>query len=166
MGKITHNEEITYLQWDTHSPVLFFSDNSGQVFKVVCKKLNQTLHRELLFKCDSSIVELDFKNNKLLVSSLTRCTIISFSNSNFTAVSVGTQKRDGRYGAAFHSQNLVLSARPKLRLWLVDASTHAVTKTLKFESEIFMDSPTISLEGKKKISFNFGLFFKINLSFF
>lgn len=52
---------------------------------------------------------------------------------------IGSQLRDGKYGACFHQDEdgvYVLSARPRRRVWRAHATTASVLKTLNLSVQV------------------------------
>ena len=116
--KIPHNQEITCLEWEKcvaekeeelkstgGSSCAYFSDVVGSTFMIPLAKpkssqilktssSNLISNAEHVHKCDSSIVQLDFLDNQLLISSHSKCSIINFTKQ--ACYQVGTQRRDGR----------------------------------------------------------------------
>ena len=55
---------------------------------------------DLIHKGDSAIVQLDFLNNSLLLSTLKSSLVVHFGSNEIKKI--GSKARDGRYGACFH----------------------------------------------------------------
>lgn len=110
-----HKEEITCLQWDYEGNNLFFGDQIGNITMISFNK-NRFRNLEIIFKCDSSIVQLSFQDDILLASSLSRCTVI-YPLQKQNSIQIGSQLRDGKFGACFHPdrstyKGFILAARP------------------------------------------------------
>ena len=98
------------------------------------KILNRLKKGEPLLKADSRVVQLDFTDDNLLVSSLTRCVIYNLKS--HSVVPVGKKTRQGHYGACFSPDGETLfSARPGMRLWSCGLSG-AVAATLNFQEAL------------------------------
>ncbi|XP_032494918.1 Hermansky-Pudlak syndrome 5 protein isoform X4 [Phocoena sinus] len=89
---------------------------------------------------DSCVVQLDYLDGRLLISSLTRCFLCDTEREKFWKI--GNKERDGEYGACFFpgrcsasQQPLIYCARPGSRMWEVNfdgevISTHQFKKLL------------------------------------
>jgi hypothetical protein len=131
--------EITFLEWDNDTQTLFFSDQVGTINAIPLTKARSLFFSpEFVYKCDSSVVQLSCLDNQLLASSETRCVIINFAK--HTSLQIGSQLRDGKFGACFHPDksvgNYMLAARPGKRLWLADCDLAEVRKTLSFKDSL------------------------------
>jgi len=149
--KITeHKAPVTDMQWSDDLR-LFSGDEEGNLFmSPIGLRLKSTFFTgktELLFKCDSRVVQLDFdsESNQLLASSFTKSIAINFSKQG--AIQVGTKLREGPYGGC-HFRFVTLAeksyvvARPGRRLWRAEMSTGAVKQTLNFKVSLTNTRPT------------------------
>eukprot|EP01117_Protostelium_nocturnum_P006151 TRINITY_DN2217_c0_g1_i6.p1 TRINITY_DN2217_c0_g1~~TRINITY_DN2217_c0_g1_i6.p1 ORF type:complete len:1261 (-),score=381.67 TRINITY_DN2217_c0_g1_i6:1663-5445(-) len=115
-----------------------FGTVQGQVCIASIKKFSIGMNVEVLYKCDSGIVQLDFLGEDLLISSHSRCTIYNFSRLQLSQV--GGQLRDGKYGACFlrsfsgQRSEFLLAARPNRRVWKAEISSASVKQTLNFKA--------------------------------
>ena len=89
-----------------------------------------------LFSCKTDAVQLQYSQQRLLISSRTQCAMIDFARDK--AFNLGNKPRDGAFGACFHPAlrssiadavatpvfDLVFAARPVKRLWLAKVSIH------------------------------------------
>uniref|UniRef100_A0A8C5QV97 Tectonin beta-propeller repeat containing 2 n=1 Tax=Leptobrachium leishanense TaxID=445787 RepID=A0A8C5QV97_9ANUR len=143
-----HKSSITALTWSPNGMKLFSGDDKG---KIVLSDLdldkgscNSSLVLEELF----SIVQLDYSQKVLLVSTMQRCLL--FYTEEKCVKQVGTQPRktNGRYGACFipglckQSDLTLFASRPGLRIWKADAdgsvqSTYLLKDTLSRELKSF-----------------------------
>jgi hypothetical protein len=79
---------VSYLLWDDHWN-LFIGDESGGVW---CCSLSEASRRprtyspELLFRCDSFVVQLSLANDRLLASSNSRCMMLDLAKYRATIV--------------------------------------------------------------------------------
>ncbi|XP_078076633.1 BLOC-2 complex member HPS5 isoform X2 [Mustelus asterias] len=96
---------------------------------------------QVITTVDSRVVQLDYLDGRLLVSSLTRCYLCDTDREKFWKI--GNKERDGEFGACFlpgsknvgFSQPLIFCARPGSRMWEVNfegevLSTHQFKQLL------------------------------------
>lgn len=96
--KYSHSQEISHLEWGVseNSIALFFVDDSGLVFSVPLMKLKSLFFSpENIYKSDSTVVQILYENNMLLVSSLSKCVVVNLNKQN-SITQIGSQLRDGR----------------------------------------------------------------------
>nr|XP_045000923.1 Hermansky-Pudlak syndrome 5 protein isoform X2 [Jaculus jaculus] len=140
--------KVTALLWDTAILRVFVGDHVGKVSAI---KLNTSKQMkaaaafvmfpvQTITTVDSCIVQLDYLDGRLLVSSLTRSFLCDTEREKFWKI--GNKERDGEYGACFFpgrcasgQQPLIYCARPGSRLWEVNfdgevISTHQFKKLL------------------------------------
>ncbi|XP_054720701.1 BLOC-2 complex member HPS5-like [Uloborus diversus] len=119
---------VTCLQWNVSSSKLFVGDDKGKV-SVINVSTSRTRNifqvpTTTLMKLDSKVVQLDFAQDHLLVSTLTRCYLCDTNKEQY--LTIGKKLRDGEYGACFYPGSrsvdpcTIYSARPGSRLWEVD----------------------------------------------
>ncbi|PIK33722.1 hypothetical protein BSL78_29460 [Apostichopus japonicus] len=122
----THKDAgITCLAWDESGNRVFAGDERGWVTitNVDSKKPSGLfkLLSQVILKADSQIVQLDFVNDDLLVSTLTRIHVCFTKRKKCTTI--GKKLREGFFGACFYRSSnggreaVVLSARPGSRIW-------------------------------------------------
>ncbi|XP_078581462.1 BLOC-2 complex member HPS5-like [Branchiostoma floridae x Branchiostoma japonicum] len=134
---------VVALQWDDKSSRLFVGDNTGKVSVANVPSSGKAkgffkVPTELLLTADSSVVQMDFANERLMVSTLTRCYLCDTLREKFWHV--GKKPRDGKFGACFFRTSAgqipaIYSARPGSRIWEVDfegnvLNTHQLKKLL------------------------------------
>ncbi|XP_010819173.1 BLOC-2 complex member HPS5 isoform X1 [Bos taurus] len=140
--------KITALCWDTAILRIFVGDHLGKVSAI---KLNTSKQAkaaaafvmfpvQTITTVDSCVVQLDYLDGRLLVSSLTRSFLCDTEREKFWKI--GNKERDGEYGACFFpgrcsagQQPLIYCARPGSRMWEVNfdgevLSTHQFKKLL------------------------------------
>ncbi|KAM4846987.1 BLOC-2 complex member HPS5 isoform 1-T1 [Thomomys bottae] len=140
--------KVTALCWDTDILRVFIGDHMGKVsaIKLNASKQAKTAAAFVMFPVqtittvDSCIVQLDYLDGRLLVSSLTRSFLCDTEREKFWRI--GNKERDGEYGACFfpgrcsgNQQPLIYCARPGSRMWEVNfdgdvMSTHQFKKLL------------------------------------
>ncbi|XP_066275140.1 uncharacterized protein [Branchiostoma lanceolatum] len=134
---------VVSLQWDDKSSRLFIGDDTGKVSVANVPSSGKAkgffkVPTELLLTADSSVVQMDFANERLMVSTLTRCYLCDTLREKFWHV--GKKLRDGKFGACFFRTSAgqvpaIYSARPGSRVWEVDfegnvLNTHQLKKLL------------------------------------
>ncbi|XP_062949244.1 BLOC-2 complex member HPS5 isoform X3 [Cynocephalus volans] len=140
--------KVTALCWDTAILRVFVGDHVGKVSAI---KLNTSKQAkataafvmfpvQTITTVDSCIVQLDYMDGRLLISSLTRSFLCDTEREKFWKI--GNKERDGEYGACFFpgrcsggQQPLLYCARPGSRMWEVNfdgevISTHQFKKLL------------------------------------
>ncbi|GBL75740.1 Hermansky-Pudlak syndrome 5 protein [Araneus ventricosus] len=119
---------VTAIQWNVSSSKVYIGDDKGRV-SVISVSTSRTRNifqvpTTTLMKLDSKVVQLDFAQDHLLVSTLTRCHLCDTNKELF--MTIGKKMRDGEYGACFYpgvrsvDPCTIYSARPGSRLWEVD----------------------------------------------
>ncbi|KAL2806386.1 Hermansky-Pudlak syndrome 5 protein isoform a [Daubentonia madagascariensis] len=140
--------KVTALCWDTAILRVFVGDHVGKVSAI---KLNTSKQAkaaaafvmfpvQTITTVDSCVVQLDYLDGRLLISSLTRSFLCDTEREKFWKI--GNKERDGEYGACFFpercyggQQPLIYCARPGSRMWEVNfdgevISTHQFKKLL------------------------------------
>nr|KAF6437725.1 HPS5 biogenesis of lysosomal organelles complex 2 subunit 2 [Molossus molossus] len=140
--------KVTALCWDTAILRVFVGDHMGKVSAI---KLNTSKQAkatatfvmfpvQTITTVDSCVVQLDYLDGRLLISSLTRSFLCDTEREKFWKI--GNKERDGEYGACFFpgrcsvgQQPLIYCARPGSRMWEVNfdgevISTHQFKKLL------------------------------------
>ncbi|KAL1769589.1 Hermansky-Pudlak syndrome 5 protein [Sigmodon hispidus] len=140
--------KVTALCWDTAVLRVFVGDHVGKVSAIKLNTLKQTKAAasfvmfpvQTITTVDSCVVQLDYLDGRLLVSSLTRSFLCDTEREKFWKI--GNKERDGEYGACFFpgkfaggQQPLIYCARPGSRMWEVNfdgevLSTHQFKKLL------------------------------------
>ncbi|NXL89174.1 HPS5 protein, partial [Alectura lathami] len=147
--------KVTALCWDTAALRVFVGDHVGKVsaIKINTSKQGKAAATFVMFPVqiittvDSRVVQLDYLDGRLLISSLTRTYLcdterqVVFSLEKFWKI--GNKERDGEFGACFfpvgknsgNQQPLIYCARPGSRMWEVNfdgevQSTHQFKQLL------------------------------------
>ncbi|XP_075784220.1 BLOC-2 complex member HPS5 [Pelodiscus sinensis] len=142
-------KKITALCWDTATLRVFVGDHVGKVsaIKINMSKQGKAAAAFVMFPVqvittvDSRVVQLDYLDGRLLISSLTRSYLCDTEREKFWKI--GNKERDGEYGACFfpvgkncgNQQPLIYCARPGSRMWEVNfegevLSTHQFKQLL------------------------------------
>ncbi|XP_069479889.1 BLOC-2 complex member HPS5 isoform X2 [Ambystoma mexicanum] len=140
---------VTALTWDTSALRVFVGDHVGKVsaIKISSAKQGKAAATLLMFPVqiiatfDSRVVQLDYLDGRLLISTLTRSYLCDTEREKFWKI--GNKERDGDYGACFFpamrssasQQPLIYCARPGSRMWEVNfdgevQSTHQFKQLL------------------------------------
>ncbi|NXP21888.1 HPS5 protein, partial [Scytalopus superciliaris] len=147
--------KVTALCWDTAALRVFVGDHVGKVsaIKINTSKQGKAAATFVMFPVqiittvDSRVVQLDYLDGRLLISSLTRTYLcdterqVIFYLEKFWKI--GNKERDGEFGACFfpvgknsgNHQPLIYCARPGSRMWEVNfdgevQSTHQFKQLL------------------------------------
>ncbi|NWU93156.1 HPS5 protein, partial [Upupa epops] len=147
--------KVTALCWDTSALRVFVGDHVGKVsaIKINTSKQGKAAPTFVMFPVqiitivDSRVVQLDYLDGRLLISSLTRTYLcdterqVIFYLEKFWKI--GNKERDGEFGACFfpagkncgNQQPLIYCARPGSRMWEVNfdgevQSTHQFKQLL------------------------------------
>ncbi|XP_053128529.1 BLOC-2 complex member HPS5 [Hemicordylus capensis] len=141
--------KVTSLCWDTSILRVFVGDHVGKVsaIKINTSKQGKATTAFVMFPVqiittiDSRVVQLDYLDGRLLISSLTRSYLCDTEREKFWKI--GNKERDGEYGACFFpagkscgsQQSLIYCARPGSRMWEVNfegevLSTHQFKQLL------------------------------------
>ncbi|NXS12078.1 HPS5 protein, partial [Neodrepanis coruscans] len=141
--------KVTALCWDTAALRVFVGDHVGKVsaIKINTSKQGKAAATFVMFPVqiittvDSRVVQLDFFDGRLLISSLTRTYLCDTERQKFWKI--GNKERDGEFGACFfpvgkntgNQQPLIYCARPGSRMWEVNfdgevQSTHQFKQLL------------------------------------
>ncbi|NXJ61098.1 HPS5 protein, partial [Rostratula benghalensis] len=140
--------KVTALCWDTAALRVFVGDHVGKVsaIKINTSKQGKAAATFVMFPVqiittvDSRVVQLDYLDGRLLISSLTRTYLCDTERQKFWKI--GNKERDGEFGACFFpfgknsgNQPLIYCARPGSRMWEVNfdgevQSTHQFKQLL------------------------------------
>ncbi|NXM56059.1 HPS5 protein, partial [Illadopsis cleaveri] len=142
--------KVTALCWDTAALRVFVGDHVGKVsaIKINTSKQGKAAATFVMFPVqiittvDSRVVQLDYLDGRLLISSLTR-TYLCDTERQEKFWKIGNKERDGEFGACFfpvgknsgNQQPLIYCARPGSRMWEVNfdgevQSTHQFKQLL------------------------------------
>ncbi|XP_013390799.1 uncharacterized protein LOC106159140 isoform X3 [Lingula anatina] len=145
------NATITSLCWNDLGTRLFIGDNTGKVTaaNISTSKAKDLikLPSEVILRLDSAVVQMDFLDGKLLISTLTKSYLCNTVKQTFTQI--GKKARDGRYGSCFfHGPKIpnpiIYCSRPGSRMWEVDGEGN-VLNTHQFKQLLAIPSmPVIS----------------------
>ncbi|XP_060118865.1 tectonin beta-propeller repeat-containing protein 2 [Heteronotia binoei] len=159
-----HKSSITALAWSPNGMKLFSGDDKG---KIVYSSLDFDQGRcnsSLVLEEPSSIVQLDYSQKVLLVSTLQRSLLFYTEEKSVKQVGTQPRKNTGKIGACFipglckQSDLTLFAARPGIRLWKSDVrGTVQATYILKDVFAAGMKSFELypRMERTDKGSYNF-----------
>ncbi|XP_075544746.1 WD40 repeat domain-containing protein pink isoform X2 [Dermacentor variabilis] len=134
---------VTCLEWNSVGTRLFAADNTGKVsiLNVSTSKAKSLFQSppSTLMRLDSKVVQLNFAQDRLLASTLTRCYLGDTIREKFTQV--GKKLRDGEFGGCFYPGSkpqdsmCIYAARPGSRIWQADLKG-SVLKTHQFKEAL------------------------------
>ncbi|XP_037277019.2 WD40 repeat domain-containing protein pink [Rhipicephalus microplus] len=138
---------VTCLEWNSAGTRLFVADNTGKVsvLNVSTSKAKSLFQSppSTLMRLDSKVVQLNFAQDRLLASTLTRCYLGDTIREKFTQV--GKKLRDGEFGGCFYPGSkpqdsmCIYAARPGSRIWQADLKG-SVLKTHQFKEALAINS--------------------------
>ncbi|KAG1681766.1 Tectonin beta-propeller repeat-containing protein 2 [Nymphon striatum] len=151
-----HKHQITCLKWSQNAMKLYSGDSSGLV---TCTNIFYDNHGSStaeILREDSSIVQLDYYQQLLLVSTTNRV-FVCYVTENNRIMQVGAKPRKfpGNFGAQFYQsdlplqrkhENIVFTCRPGLRIWKANASG-VVSETILFKDAFSKNMATAKLLG-------------------
>uniref|UniRef100_A0A8C3JT19 Tectonin beta-propeller repeat containing 2 n=1 Tax=Calidris pygmaea TaxID=425635 RepID=A0A8C3JT19_9CHAR len=121
-----HKSSITALAWSPNGMKLFSGDDKGKIVYSALDLDQGICNSSLVLEEPSSIVQLDYNQKVLLVSTLQRTLLFYTEEKSVKQVGTQPRKNTGKYGACFipglckQSDLTLFAARPGLRLWKSD----------------------------------------------
>uniref|UniRef100_A0A8C9TSN8 Tectonin beta-propeller repeat containing 2 n=1 Tax=Scleropages formosus TaxID=113540 RepID=A0A8C9TSN8_SCLFO len=121
-----HKSTVTALAWSANGMKLFSGDDKGKIVYSAVDLDQGTCVPRLLLEETSAIVQLEYSQKMLLVSSNQRSLLFYTQDETLHLIGTKPRKSNGKFGACFHpalckqSDMLVYAARPGLRLWRAD----------------------------------------------
>ncbi|XP_059376471.1 tectonin beta-propeller repeat-containing protein 2 [Carassius carassius] len=121
-----HKSTITALAWSANGMKLFSGDDKGRVVYSAVDLDQGVCNPVILFEEPSAIVQLEYSQKVLLVSSHQRSTLFYTQEQSHHQLGTKPRKSNGKFGACFQpalckqSDLVVYAARPGLRLWRTD----------------------------------------------
>uniref|UniRef100_A0AAY4BLT5 HPS5-like beta-propeller domain-containing protein n=1 Tax=Denticeps clupeoides TaxID=299321 RepID=A0AAY4BLT5_9TELE len=121
-----HKSSVTALAWSPNGMKLFSGDDKGKVVYSAVDLDQGVCNPVVLLEEPSAIVQLDYSQKVLLVSSCQRSLLFYTQEQSIQQLGTKPRKSNGRFGACFQpalckqSDLLVFAARPGLRLWRTD----------------------------------------------
>uniref|UniRef100_A0A672THB3 Tectonin beta-propeller repeat containing 2 n=1 Tax=Strigops habroptila TaxID=2489341 RepID=A0A672THB3_STRHB len=121
-----HKSSITALAWSPNGMKLFSGDDKGKIVYSALDLDQGICNSNLVLEEPSSIVQLDYNQKVLLVSTLQRTLLFYTEEKSVKQVGTQPRKNTGKFGACFipglckQSDLTLFAARPGLRLWKSD----------------------------------------------
>ncbi|XP_054682181.1 tectonin beta-propeller repeat-containing protein 2 [Grus americana] len=121
-----HKSSITALAWSPNGMKLFSGDDKGKIVYSALDLDQGICNSSLVLEEPSSIVQLDYSQKVLLVSTLQRTLLFYTEEKSVKQVGTQPRKNTGKFGACFipglckQSDLTLFAARPGLRLWKSD----------------------------------------------
>ncbi|XP_041703972.1 tectonin beta-propeller repeat-containing protein 2 [Coregonus clupeaformis] len=121
-----HKSTVTALAWSANGMKLFSGDDKGKVVYSAVDLDQGVCNPVLLFEETSAIVQLEYSQKVLLISSHQRSLLFNTQEQALQQLGTKPRKSNGKFGACFQpglckqSDLLVYAARPGLRLWRTD----------------------------------------------
>ncbi|KFP32023.1 Tectonin beta-propeller repeat-containing protein 2, partial [Colius striatus] len=121
-----HKSSITALAWSPNGMKLFSGDDKGKIVYSALDLDQGICNSSLVLEEPSSIVQLDYNQKVLLVSTLQRTLLFYTEERSVKQVGTQPRKNTGKFGACFipglckQSDLTLFAARPGLRLWKSD----------------------------------------------
>lgn len=127
MSNIHVGRMVTAVTWNASGSQFFIGDNMGTVSiaYISTSKAKDlfTQPLEVILNLDSAVVQMDWANERLLLSTLSRCYLCFTDRAKY--FQIGKKLREGTFGTSFYhnstlSTPLIYCARPGSRVWEVD----------------------------------------------
>ncbi|XP_053881318.1 tectonin beta-propeller repeat-containing protein 2 isoform X5 [Malaclemys terrapin pileata] len=121
-----HKSSITALAWSPNGMKLFSGDDKGKIVYSALDLDQGICNSSLVLEEPSSVVQLDYSQKVLLVSTLQRTLLFYTEEKSVKQVGTQPRKNTGKYGACFipglckQSDLTLFASRPGLRLWKSD----------------------------------------------
>ncbi|XP_051834288.1 tectonin beta-propeller repeat-containing protein 2 isoform X1 [Antechinus flavipes] len=121
-----HKNSITALAWSPNGMKLFSGDDRGKIVFSSLDLDQGVCNSSLVLEEPSSIVQLDYSQKVLLVSTLQRSLLFYTEEKSVKQVGTQPRKNTGKFGACFipglckQSDLTLYASRPGLRLWKSD----------------------------------------------
>ncbi|XP_067580552.1 tectonin beta-propeller repeat-containing protein 2 isoform X1 [Pseudorca crassidens] len=121
-----HKNSITALAWSPNGMKLFSGDDKGKIVYSSLDLDQGICHSHLVLEEPASIVQLDYSQKVLLVSTLQRSLLFYTEEKSVKQIGTQPRKSTGKFGACFipglckQSDLTLYASRPGLRLWKAD----------------------------------------------
>ncbi|XP_061015447.1 tectonin beta-propeller repeat-containing protein 2 isoform X4 [Dama dama] len=121
-----HKNSITALAWSPNGMKLFSGDDKGKIVYSSLDLDQGVCRSHLLLEEPASIVQLDYSQKVLLVSTLQRSLLFHTEERSVQQVGAQPRRSTGKFGACFipglckQSDLTLYASRPGLRLWKAD----------------------------------------------
>ncbi|KAK9409424.1 tectonin beta-propeller repeat-containing protein 2 [Crotalus adamanteus] len=136
-----HKSSITALAWSANGMKLFSGDDRGKIVYSALDLDQGLCNSSLILEEPSSIVQLDYSQKVLLISTLQRTVVFYTEEKSVKQVGTQPRKSTGRFGACFipglckQSDLMLFAARPGIRLWKSDV--HGTVQATYLLKDVF-----------------------------
>ncbi|XP_029142264.1 tectonin beta-propeller repeat-containing protein 2 [Protobothrops mucrosquamatus] len=136
-----HKSSITALAWSANGMKLFSGDDRGKIVYSALDLDQGLCNSSLILEEPSSIVQLDYSQKVLLISTLQRTALFYTEEKSVKQVGTQPRKTTGRFGACFipglckQSDLMLFAARPGIRLWKSDV--HGTVQATYLLKDVF-----------------------------
>ncbi|KAL1790712.1 tectonin beta-propeller repeat-containing protein 2 isoform X1 [Sigmodon hispidus] len=141
-----HKTSITALAWSPNGMKLFSGDDKGKIVYSSLDLDQGICNSHLVLEEPSSIVQLDYSQKVLLVSTLQRSLLFHTEEKAVKQIGSQPRKSTGKFGACFipglckQSDLTLYAARPGLRLWKADV--HGTVQATFILKDVFAGGVT------------------------
>ncbi|KAL6092372.1 hypothetical protein STEG23_012943, partial [Scotinomys teguina] len=141
-----HKTSITALAWSPNGMKLFSGDDRGKIVYSSLDLDQGICNSHLVLEEPSSIVQLDYSQKVLLVSTLQRSLLFYTEEKAVQQIGSQPRKSTGKFGACFipglckQSDLTLYAARPGLRLWKADV--HGTVQATFILKDVFAGGVT------------------------
>ncbi|XP_027272412.1 tectonin beta-propeller repeat-containing protein 2 isoform X1 [Cricetulus griseus] len=141
-----HKTSITALAWSPNGMKLFSGDDKGKIVYSSLDLDQGVCNSHLVLEEPSSIVQLDYSQKVLLVSTLQRSLLFHTEEKAVKQIGSQPRKSTGKFGACFipglckQSDLTLYAARPGLRLWKADV--HGTVQATFILKDVFAGGVT------------------------
>uniref|UniRef100_A0A672LZC1 Tectonin beta-propeller repeat-containing protein 2-like n=1 Tax=Sinocyclocheilus grahami TaxID=75366 RepID=A0A672LZC1_SINGR len=153
-----HKSTITALAWSANGMKLFSGDDKGRVVYSSVDLDQGVCNPVVFFEEPSAIVQLEYSQKVLLVSSHQRSMLFYTQEQSHHQLGTKPRKNNGKFGACFQpalckqSDLVVYAARPGLRLWRTDVQgrvgeTHVLKPLFNQDIPQFELFPRLGFNG-------------------
>ncbi|XP_076979701.1 tectonin beta-propeller repeat-containing protein 2 isoform X2 [Tamandua tetradactyla] len=121
-----HKNSVTALAWSPNGMKLFSGDDKGKIVYSSLDLDQGVCNSHLVLEEPSSIVQLDYSQKVLLISTLQRSLLFYTEEKSVKQIGAQPRKTAGKFGACFipglckQSDITLYASRPGLRLWKAD----------------------------------------------
>ncbi|KAM7164880.1 tectonin beta-propeller repeat-containing protein 2 isoform 3-T3 [Macrochelys suwanniensis] len=159
-----HKSSITALAWSPNGMKLFSGDDKGKIVYSALDLDQGICNSSLVLEEPSSVVQLDYSQKVLLVSTLQRTLLFYTEEKSVKQVGTQPRKNSGKFGACFipglckQSDLTLFASRPGLRLWKSDV--HGTVQATFILKDVFAGGikpfelyPRLESSDKRSYSF-------------
>uniref|UniRef100_A0A8C3SZR1 Tectonin beta-propeller repeat containing 2 n=1 Tax=Chelydra serpentina TaxID=8475 RepID=A0A8C3SZR1_CHESE len=159
-----HKSSITALAWSPNGMKLFSGDDKGKIVYSALDLDQGICNSSLVLEEPSSVVQLDYSQKVLLVSTLQRTLLFYTEEKSVKQVGTQPRKNTGKFGACFipglckQSDLTLFASRPGLRLWKSDV--HGTVQATFILKDVFAGGikpfelyPRLESSDKRSYSF-------------